>query len=339
MRNFKIFNFCILLNLILFSYGCYQPIANTSGGTDVETKNENTATELMENTENTEKTNETASSPKNENSENSPTTKSDTKNIEVKATGFRGNLTNNLSKNNLSVTDIYDSNNAVETRILNEYGAVFLTNAKPPTEVMFTSEADVSAFQSKAGVASANIGGTTIELQPVALKALQAAIEEAKSQGKKITPRDGAEAARRNYEKTLALWNDRFYKGCDHWKSKGRLKEEQISKLKALPIKQQVAEVLELEKKGIYFNTFFNNSILYSVAAPGTSQHLSMLAFDATEFADKKVREIMAKHGWFRTVQNDEPHFTYLGYQESDLPKLGLKKVTKKGTEYWIPDV
>jgi hypothetical protein len=137
----------------------------------------------------------------------------------------------------------------------------------------------------------------------------------------------------------LELWNDRFNKGCEHWKGKGRLTADQISRLKGLPIKEQVSEVLELEKKGIYFNTFFNNSILYSVAAPGTSQHLSMLAFDAKEFQNKKVREIMAKHGWFRTVQNDEPHFTYLGHPESDLSKIGLKKVFKKDGEFWIPQI
>ena len=106
--------------------------------------------------------------------------------------------------------------------------------------------------------------------------------------------------------------------------------------MKSEPIKQQVADVLQLESQGIYFSTNFDKSILYSVAAPGTSQHLSMLAFDAKEFGNEGVRKIMAKHGWFRTVRSDQPHFTYLGYAESELPSLGLKKVSGG---FWIPDV
>ena len=98
-------------------------------------------------------------------------------------------------------------------------------------------------------------------------------------------------------------------------------------------------EVLELEREGIYFNTFFDNSILYSVAAPGTSQHLSMLALDVKQFNDPAVRKILAKHGWFRTVQNDQPHFTFLGHKEKDLKKMGLKQIETKDGEFWIPDI
>ncbi|QQS42587.1 MAG: hypothetical protein IPM63_06540 [Acidobacteriota bacterium] len=253
--------------------------------------------------------------------------------------GFRANLESNLKRNGVDPASAIDQSNAVESRILSEYGAVFLTSAVPPPKVMFTSEAEVSGFQSKAGVEQANLGGTSIELQPKAMAALKKASEDAKAKGLSITPRDGAEAARRSYSKTLDLWNSRFLKALDHWRSKGRLSADQVSKLKGLPIKQQVSEVLELEKSGIYFNTFFNNSILYSVAAPGTSQHLSMLAFDATEFQNPEVRKILAANGWFRTVQNDEPHFTYLGLMESDLPAYGLKRVSKNGGEYWIPDI
>ncbi len=83
---------------------------------------------------------------------------------------------------------------------------------------------------------------------------------------------------------TIRLWNSRFYPALDYWQNRGRLTIDQIRDLKALPIREQVAAVLELEKQGIFFNTFFNNSILYSVAAPGASQHLSMLAFDANEY-------------------------------------------------------
>ena len=173
----------------------------------------------------------------------------------------------------------------------------------------------------------------------MAMNALKAAISDAQGKGLNISPRDGVEAGRRSYAKTLSLWQSRFEPALKHWKSKGRLSDDQISTLRSLPIKEQVAGVLELEKTGVYFNTFFNNSILYSVAAPGTSQHLSMLAFDVTEYADVRVQKIMADQGWFRTVQNDAPHFTYLGYKESELPSIGLKKVSKKDGDFWIPQI
>lgn len=338
MKKIRLFIFCLSLLSILFLSSCYEPIANTNREIDRTaertTLNDNSSVENMDKKEDSSNLDENKDSTKDTMKVDDSSNKT-----EISAEGFRGNLSQNLSRNGLTVTDIYDSTNPVESRILAEYGSVFLTTAMPPAKTMFTSEEEVSTFQSKAGVASANIGGINIELQPAALKALQDAVAEAKSQGLKITPRDGAEAARRNYQKTLTLWNSRFEPALKHWKSKGRLKDDQISRLKSLPIKQQVQEVLELEKKKIYFNTFFNGSILQSVAAPGTSQHISMLAFDATEFQNKKVREIMAKHGWFRTVQNDEPHFTYLGHKESDLPKLGLKKVIRKKGEFWIPDM
>ncbi len=335
MKTYKSIIFVTLLIVQVLLSACYEPVANTSDDfseDSPETISEtNTSTDVTNKSENLE-TN-TASEP--ENTSMTETTKTETKT----AVGFRANLEQKLSQHGLSISTVANESSPVEKRILNEYGAVFLTKATPPDKTMFTSDSEVNAFQSKAGSSSESIGGATIELQTAAMEALKKAIAEAKQSGVKITPRDGAEAAKRSYKKTLDLWNSRFEPALKHWKSKKRLTDEQISRLKSLPIKQQVQEVLELEKQGIYFNTFFNNSILYSVAAPGTSQHLSMLAFDATEFGNKKVRQIMAKHGWFRTVQNDEPHFTYLGYQESELPRLGLKKVTKKGGEFWVPDV
>ena len=98
-------------------------------------------------------------------------------------------------------------------------------------------------------------------------------------------------------------------------------------------------EILRLEGKGLYFNMDFTKSILYSVAAPGTSQHLSMLAFDVKEFENAEVRSILARHGWFQTITSDLPHFTFLGVSESELPSLGLKKTTNSGRTFWIPQL
>ena len=64
-----------------------------------------------------------------------------------------------------------------------------------------------------------------------------------------------------------------------------------------------------------------------------------MLAFDANEFGDPRVREILAEHGWFQTVLSDLPHFTFLGLKEAELPSRGLKSVEVHGQTFWIPDV
>jgi hypothetical protein len=236
---------------------------------------------------------------------------------------------------------LYDSANAVERRILEDYGAIFLVSEKvlAPPVCMFTNAAAVDDFQIKAGIAATEIAGAKIELQPAALRALLDARDEALRNDLDITPRDGAEAARRSFADTVRLWNSRFKPALAHWQTRGRLTEADAVRLASMPVNKQVREVLQLEEQGLFFNTFFNNSILYSVAAPGASQHLSLLAFDANEFADKRVREILARHGWFRTVKGDAPHFTYLGADENMLPLLGLKKIKTDDGEYWIPNV
>ena len=64
-----------------------------------------------------------------------------------------------------------------------------------------------------------------------------------------------------------------------------------------------------------------------------------MLALDVSEFENANVRRILADHGWFQTVASDLPHFTYLGVKESELPGLGLKKVTNAGRDFWVPNI
>jgi hypothetical protein len=64
-----------------------------------------------------------------------------------------------------------------------------------------------------------------------------------------------------------------------------------------------------------------------------------MLAFDANEFQDERVRTMLASQGWFQTVLSDLPHFTYLGLAEDELPGRGLKRVMVDGQTFWIPDV
>jgi hypothetical protein len=246
-----------------------------------------------------------------------------------------------LKKRKTRIENICPIADSVSRRILEEYGAMFLAVKKvtPPPICVFTNEDQVTTFQEQAGSAMETIADAEIELQPEAMKALMKARKEAQKEDLDITPRGGAEAARRNYADSLRLWDTRFLPALDYWLGQGRLTSEQVTRLRSLPLHAQVAEVLELEKNGIFFSKDVSKSILYSIAAPGTSQHIAMLALDVTEFDNPRVREILAKHGWFQTVLSDLPHFTFLGLKEKDLPKHGLKSVEADGQTFWIPNV
>ena len=246
-----------------------------------------------------------------------------------------------LKKRKTTIERICPLSDPVARRILEEYGAMFLANKRvlAPPACLFTTEDQVTAFHEAAGFVAETIADAEIELQPEAMKALLKARNEAQKEALDITPRGGAEAARRNYEDSLRLWDTRFSPALDYWLAQGRLNDEQVARMRALPLHDQVAEVLELEKSGIFFSKDLSKSILYSIAAPGTSQHIALLALDVTEFDNPRVREILAQHGWFQTVLSDLPHFTFLGLKEKDLPKHGLKSVIVEGQNFWIPNV
>ena len=250
-------------------------------------------------------------------------------------------LTKALKKRKTSIDLVCPQADPVARRILEEYGAVFVASKKvmPPPVCVFTNEEQVTKWQDEAGFEAEYMSYDHVELQPEALKQLLKAREDARKEGLDITPRDGAEAARRNYEDSVRLWNSRFEPALEYWMTQGRLTSDQVNRLRALPLRQQIAEVLELEQDGIYFSKDLSKSILYSIAAPGTSQHIAMLAFDVNEFENPRIREIMAKHGWFQTVLSDLPHFTFLGLKEKDLPRHGLRSVEVNGQVFWIPNV
>jgi hypothetical protein len=254
---------------------------------------------------------------------------------------FYAALDESLDRRGLKLADVCDLKDAVARRVLEDYGAMFLASEKvlPPPVCVFESEAEVEKFQNEARFTLARVGGDAIELQPAAMDALLAAREEARRSGLDITPRGGAEAARRSYTDTERLWGTRFLPALAHWQKLGRLSREQVARLKQLSLKEQVREVLELERSGIYFSKDFSKSILYSIAAPGSSQHIAMLALDVEQFMDERVRRILARHGWFQTVKSDLPHFTYLGLAENDLPSRGLRPVKSGEQLFWIPNV
>ena len=249
-------------------------------------------------------------------------------------------LEKNLEAKNISFYEFYDSANPVERRILEEYGAIFVArkSVEVPTKIVFKNEEEVSEFQANLQISKENIGGYDLELQSAAMKDLLKSIEEAEKNNLSITPR-GADSARRSYAQTVNLWASRVNPALEHWTKQGKLSEEKADKIRALAPFEQVPEIFKLEEKGMFFSKDLSKSIVYSVAPPGTSQHLALLAFDAAEYKNQRVREILSKNGWFQTVVSDLPHFTYLGVKESKLSDLGLKKVENCGQVFWIPNI
>ena len=246
------------------------------------------------------------------------------------------------SKNRLTLAEVCDiEGDVVAGRVFREYGSMFTANEAVvfPPKCMFESEEDLAAFQKKLKTKTAVIRGTTIELQEAAINALNAALAEAEARALSITPLDGAIAGKRNYADTVRIWNSRFISALDHWVLKGKLSRADANVAFLMPVRQQVMRVAEWEARGIYFSTSRARTIFSSVAPPGTSQHLSLLAFDIEQSGNRTIREILNRNGWYQTVLNDTPHFTFLGLPETELPKRGLKKVMRGGHKYWVPVV
>ncbi len=243
----------------------------------------------------------------------------------------------NRKQNLLEVCPI--DSNIVAKRVFKDYGAMFVSvdSVKSPSKCVFATEDEVLSFQNTVKASTKTIAGVSVTLQEAAMKALDSAIAEAGKADLKITPRGGS-ASKRSFADTARIWNSRFEPGLKHWIEKGKISAAAAESARRMDIIDQVAQVMRWEEQQLWFSTRFNYSIFSSVAAPGTSQHLSMIALDVAEFGNKDVKAILNKHGWFQTIIDDLPHFTYIGRSENDLPKFGLVKTTRDGVVFWIPN-
>lgn len=257
-----------------------------------------------------------------------------------------------VSKIGVSLNEICDLSDPVSNRIFREYGAMLVGNNNFFAEFkqvitgnqirflancVLRNQAEAELYQTNVSTKTANLGGVIIQLQAAAMDALLAAVDEAARRNLRITPRGGPTAAKRSFDDTLKLWDSRFNPALNHWVRKGKISPKDAAAARKKGIWEQVAQVLEWERQGLWFSKDLTKSILYSVAAPGASQHIFMLALDVEQFANREVRTILAKHGWFQTVKSDLPHFTYLGVSEDQLPGLGLKAVFVGNQKFWIP--
>lgn len=227
----------------------------------------------------------------------------------------------------------------IASRVLLEYGSIFVADAgvRLPSRCIFVSGAEVDVFHSRLDIAAASFGTVVVELQRPAMSALLRAVEELKSEGLRVTPLDGRIAARRSFDDTVRIWNSRFHRGLDHWVRLGRITPDEAAAARSAPIPEQIRQVTAWESVGLFFSTDRTKSIFRSVAPPGTSQHLSLLAFDVVESRNSAVRRALNRHGWYQTILTDEPHFTFLGLPEGDLPARGLRNVVRGSGSYWVP--
>ena len=233
------------------------------------------------------------------------------------------------------------STNVVAKRVLVDYGSMFSADESillPPSCIQ-KGEAEVIRYQKALTISAGEIAGVRIELQQRAAEALRKSIEEASQLGHTITPLDGTIAGRRSYGETLMLWNSRYFPALEYWIKQGRLFESDRDAMSRLDLQQKVEKVLEWETQGIFFSTNRTRSIFTSTAPPGTSQHLALIAFDVVEHWNPDVRLILNRNGWFQTIIDDAPHFTYLGFAETELPGRGLRAVAKGGVIYWVPNI
>lgn len=231
----------------------------------------------------------------------------------------------------------------VEKRLFAEYGAIFATTATPPPVIIFSDATEVEEFQSSLPLGQGVFGEHQVRLQSVALGALVAAAAEMAERGRSITAR-ASDAGGRSYADTVRLWVRNVTRGLEHWQGLDRISPELAQSIREMSPVDQVSAILNLEDtEQLFFGTFFDKSILYSVAAPGASQHLAMLAFDVTEYEDPETDLVLSRYGWYRTVPNDLPHFTYLGQEQESLPSIGLQRVERINGErvygFWTPDI
>ena len=89
------------------------------------------------------------------------------------------------------------------------------------------------------------------------------------------------------------------------------------------------SKTLDLVKQGK------ETRILGTVAPPGASQHLWGLAIDL-KVTNKKQITALNQNGWYRTVEHDVPHWSYVGYPPETLLRLGFQKKVIGKTTYWV---
>ncbi len=183
--------------------------------------------------------------------------------------------------------------------LLRAYGAPFVnleSKIKLPKKVVFSNDGETKKFQ--ATITKGKVAGTrNCYLQKSAADALNKARSQAKF---RLKSGYASSDCIRNFATTARFWR-----------------------------KYTNSRTLDLVKKGK------ETRILGTVAPPGASQHLWGLAIDLG-VRNKKQIAALNKNGWYRTVEYDVPHWSYVGYPAEKLIQLGFHKKIIRGITYWV---
>ncbi|WGV27028.1 D-alanyl-D-alanine carboxypeptidase family protein [Halotia branconii] len=186
-----------------------------------------------------------------------------------------------------------------EYTLLRVYGAAFVnpeSEVKLPSTVIFTNEQETNEFQ--ATLTMQKVDGTNdCYLQ----KSAAVALNQARSlENIPLKSGYGTGDCTRSFATNLKFWQ----KYTDN----------------------QTLEKVQQGKE---------TAILGVVAPPGTSQHLWGLAIDLRVSSDRQ-RHALNQNGWFQTVENDIPHWTYIGLSEEYLSQFGFKNKVLRKISYWV---
>ncbi|PMB53210.1 peptidase M15 [Fischerella thermalis CCMEE 5201] len=183
--------------------------------------------------------------------------------------------------------------------LLRAYGAAFVNHnpeVQLPSKVLFKDDKETKEFQTTLTMGKVN-GTNNCYLQ----KAAADALNQAKAQVS-IALKSGY--ADSDCTRSFAA-NVRFWRKYANDKTLARVQKGQETK------------------------------ILGTVAPPGASQHLWGLAIDL-RVSSEAQRQALNQNGWFRTVEYDVPHWTYIGYPPDKLGDLGFQNKVIGGISYWL---
>lgn len=186
--------------------------------------------------------------------------------------------------------------------LLRAYGAVFV-NSKPemqlPPKVIFANEQETEEFQSTLILGKVEGTNDCYLQQPAA-----AALNRARSLiNIPLKSGYGSGDCTRTFATTVRFWR-----------------------------KYANNQTLENVRQGK------ETKILGVVAPPGSSQHLWGLAVDLRP-TNPQQKQTLNQNGWFQTVENDQPHWTYVGLSTADLTLFGFKKKIIRGVTYWLTPI
>jgi len=183
--------------------------------------------------------------------------------------------------------------------LLREYGAAFVNKdpeIKLPSKVIFANAQETKEFQATLTMGMVN-NTSDCYLQKSAAEALNKTRSQVKIP---LKSGYGAGDCTRTFDTNLRFWH-----------------------------KYANDSTLEKVRQGK------ETAILGIVAPPGASQHLWGLAVDL-RISNNVQKQALNQNGWFQTVENDLPHWTYIGHPQEKLAELGFKNKVVRGITYWL---